>query len=161
MSPTTGVTDTGERRARKLARGVRWGEVGKVPSWQLAGPLPNLVIFHPRREGVVKAQQVVTAWLEQVGLHLKPSKTHMTQTLTSSQERGGVDFLGCTIRQHRVGKTHCRWQHGKPLGFKTIITPSSTSIQKHRKDLSRIIRANRAAPQPLLIDKLNPVIHGW
>jgi RNA-directed DNA polymerase len=121
----------------------------------------DFVIFHLRRKGVVKAQQVVTAWLEQVGLHLKPSKTHITQTLTSSQERGGFDFLGFTIRQHRVGKTHCRWQHGKPLGFKTIITPSSASIQKHRKDLSHIIRANRAAPQPLLIDTLNPVIHGW
>jgi RNA-directed DNA polymerase len=59
-----------------------------------------------------------------MGLELKPSKTKITHTLHEYQGQVGFDFLGWTIRQFPVGKTHtAKNPRGKPLGFKTIITP--------------------------------------
>src|SRR5436190_18031192 len=74
----------------------------------------------------------------------------------------GFDFLGWTIRQFRVGKTHTgKNPRGKPLGFKTIITPSKEAVKRHVADMKVVIERNRHASQEKLIGELNRVNRGW
>jgi Group II intron, maturase-specific domain/Reverse transcriptase (RNA-dependent DNA polymerase) len=116
----------------------------------------DLVVFHPSKEGVHKAQEVIEAWLREMGLELKPSKTNITHTAE------GFDFLGFTIRQVRVGKTHRgKRSNGKRLDFKTIIKPSKEALKCHQEEIRAIVEKNRSAPQEKLIKELNPVIRGW
>lgn len=122
----------------------------------------DLVVLHPRRDGVHKARQVVEDWLLDLGLTLKPEKTRIRHTLEGPPGQAGFDFLGMTIRQHPVGKTHSgTGNDGNPLGFKTLITPSRTAIKAHLTELGKVVRDYQAAPQEGLIAHLNPVITGW
>ena len=76
-----------------------------------------------------------------MGLELKPSKTKITHTLIPYQGNIGLEFLGFTIRQFPVGKTHTgnnTW--GKPLGFKTIISPSKEATQRHMEAIGKKMR---------------------
>ncbi len=119
-------------------------------------------ILHPKEEGIMKAKTVMEGWLKDMGLELKPSKTRISHTLTPYQGSVGFDFLGFTVRQFPVGKTHTgKNPPGKPLGFKTIITPSKEAVKSHTEQLRRKIQALRAAPQEALIKELNPIIGGW
>src|SRR5258708_14901793 len=97
-----------------------------------------------------------------MGLELKPSKTRITHTLQEYQEQVGYDFLGWTVRQFAVGKTHTgKNPRGKPLGFKTIITPSKEAVKRHSADMKVVICRNRPAPQEKPIDELNRLNRGW
>jgi RNA-directed DNA polymerase len=97
-----------------------------------------------------------------MGLTLSPSKTRVTHTLTPYQENVGFDFLGFSIRQFPVGKTHTgKSPQGRPLGFKTIIKPSKAGIKQHLKEAKRRLRQLRSSPQGQVIRKLNPIIRGW
>ncbi len=122
----------------------------------------DLVVFHPKLEGVEKARGILSEWLQRIGLELKPSKTRITHTLTEYQEKTGFDFLGFTIRQYPMGKTHTgRRSNGKPLGFKTLIRPSKEAIAHHVKETHRLVAEHRSMKQEKLIKELNPVIYGW
>ena len=100
---------------------------GSVP--QLVRYADDLVVLHPTEAGVQKAKHLLETWLSTVGLELKPRKTRITHTLQEYQGQVGFDFLGWTIRQFPVGKTHTRKNpRGRPLGFKTIITPSKEAV---------------------------------
>jgi len=97
-----------------------------------------------------------------MGLELKPSKTKVTHTLTPIDGNVGFDFLGFTIRQFLVGKTHSGTHpHGGTLGFKTLIRPSKEAIKRHIHDMNQRLRKLRSASQEILIKELNPVIRGW
>ncbi len=87
----------------------------------------DLVILHSELEIILKCQRVLTEWLKDMGLELKPSKTKIAHTLhTHEGQEPGFDFLGFTIRQYPVGKCHSGKNHqGKILGFKTIIRKMS------------------------------------
>ena len=125
----------------------------------------DFVVLHPTEEGVIKARAILETWLKDMGLELKPSKTRITQTLRKYQSTTGFDFLGYTIRQFLVGKTHS----GRPggmgkialLGFKTIIKPSKEAVKQHLAETRQIIKRNNSAKQEKLIKDLNPVIRGW
>ncbi len=93
-SPETD-TSTGERRAWKLASGVRRGARGKgrCESYLACG-LPYFVVLHEKAEEVSKAQQLIATWLQGIGLELKPSKTRFSHTLEKYQGNVGFDFLG-------------------------------------------------------------------
>lgn len=111
---------------------------------------------------IQKAQEVISTWLADMGLELKPSKTKITHTLQEYQGAVGFDFLGWTVRQFPVGKTHTGTnRYGTPLGFKTIIKPSQEAVARHLAEVKAVIRRNRSAPQGQLIKELNQVIHGW
>ncbi len=87
-----------------------------------------------------------------MGLELKPSKTKITHTLRPYQGTVGFEFLGFAIRQFPVGKTHTgknTW--GKPLGFKTIISPSKGAIERHMQAIGKSVRKLRSASQQDLI----------
>jgi len=99
---------------------------------------------------------IISEWLKDMGLELKPAKTRLTHTLNKcGSEEPGFEFLGFNIRQFQVGKYHSK------QGFKTIITPSKEKQKIHYDRVSSIIERHKAAPQSALIGKLNPVIRGW
>lgn len=73
----------------------------------------------------------------------------------------GFNFLGFTIRQFPVGRTHTGFHRGGPLGFKTIITPSKEGVQRHLQACKKILQTSRTLSQKEIIHRLNPVIYGW
>ncbi len=120
----------------------------------------DFVVLHKDRNTIDQAQKVIAEWLKGIGLELKPEKTNVTHTLHG--DTLGFDFLGFNVRQYKVGKYHTgKNTGGKPLGYKTLVKPSKKAIDKHKKELARIVTGHKAAPQAVLISRLNPVIRGW
>jgi RNA-directed DNA polymerase len=106
------------------------------------------------------ARTRLEAWLADMGLRLKTSKTHITHTLEDYQGQVGFDFLGFQVRQYRVGKYRTHSYHGTP-GMKTLIKPSPRALKRHTEHLNTLVHQQRGAPQAKLITVLNPVIQGW
>jgi len=116
----------------------------------------DFVILHEDITVVQRCQIIISEWLKDMGLELKPSKTRLTHTLHKYEDKEpGFDFLGFNIRQFSVGKYHSK------QGFKTIITPSNEKLRIHYEQIASIINDHKAAPQVALISRLNPVITGW
>jgi RNA-directed DNA polymerase len=137
---------------------------GKVVEWAptVVRYADDFVVCHRDLGVVQRCQELVQDWLRGMGLELKPSKTRIGHTLREHGGRAGFDFLGFTIRQHPVGKYHTgKDTRGKPLGFKTLTTPSKAKVVLHQRRLAEMVRRHRAAPQEDLISHLNPVIRGW
>ncbi len=127
--------------------------------------LETFVVHQLTRRTGKKSQKVsptVIRYADDFVVLDEPSKTHITHTLHRYQGKVGFDFLGWTVRQFPVGKTHTgtdRW--GNALGFKTIITPSKEAVKRHIQELKLLLRKNIHASQGQLIKELNQVIHGW
>jgi RNA-directed DNA polymerase len=122
----------------------------------------DILIFHSQKAAIEQAAKVIAEWLADMGLILNPKKTRITHTYLNEEGKVGFDFLGCTVRQFPVGKTHtAKSTQGQPLGYKTIIKPSKEAIQRHTTDIGKRIKRSRGAPQAALIKDLNPVIRGW
>ena len=123
----------------------------------------DFVIFHENLESLKQCQEIISEWLTQFDLELKPSKTKTVHTLKElNGNKPGFDFLGFNIRQYPVGKYQSgKNTKGKTLGFKTIIKPSKESIKRHYQKLADTIKRFNAAPQIKLISELNPIIRGW
>jgi RNA-directed DNA polymerase len=122
----------------------------------------DYVALHSDLEKLKQAEQKLTDWLAEMGLHMNPKKTTITHTLTPYEGKVGFDFLGFSVRQFPVGQTHTgKNTVGKPLGFKTIIRPSKEAIKRHILTLNHQMKKMRSYPQWKLIKELNPVIWGW
>ena len=122
----------------------------------------DFVIVHSNREDLEQAATTITHWLAGMGLTLSPKKTKITHTLTPTDGNVGFDFLGFTVRQFPVGKTHTGSNtHGTPLGFKTLIKPSTEAIKRHTAATKQQIKKFLSASQAQLIKELNPIIWGW
>jgi RNA-directed DNA polymerase len=126
----------------------------------------DFVVLHPDEAVIERVKELATTWLAGMGLELKPSKTRITHTLHPHQGTVGFDFLGFTVRQFPVGKTHSgKWggpgQASRLLGFKTFIRPSKEAQRRHLAAIAAIVRSHRMAPQAALITRLNPLIRGW
>lgn len=122
----------------------------------------DFVVLHSNLEVLKQAEQKLVHWLAEMGLTMNAKKTRITHTLTPHEGNLGFDFLGFTIRQFAVGKTHTgKNTVGKPLGFKTIIKPSKEAIKRHILALNHRMKKMRSYPQWKLIKELNPVIWGW
>ena len=115
----------------------------------------DLVVLHKDLAVVQASQQFLSQWLAGMGLELKPSKTRITHTLVPHKGQVGFDFLGYEVRQYQVGKTHSK------QGFKTIIKPSKEAQIRHSRRIREVVKAHKAAPQGVLIDRLNPIVRGW
>jgi len=111
----------------------------------------DFVVLHESPAVLEKVKGVVAAWLADMGLRLKPTKTRVTHTLTT-----GFEFLGFHIKHYPVGRARA----GK-RGFKTLIKPSPKNQKAHLKQLGEIIRSHKGAAQSGLIKRLTPVIRGW
>jgi RNA-directed DNA polymerase len=122
------------------------------------------VVLHPDLAVIEQTKQIVSDWLARMGLEFKASKTKISHTLHLHENSVGFDFLGCTIRQFPVGKTHSGKTGGKYstlLGFKTLIQPSRKALRKHLTKTHEVIQKHRNSAQHDLIAELNPVIRGW
>jgi 5-methylcytosine-specific restriction endonuclease McrA len=116
------------------------------------------VVIHESLAGVEQAREIAAAWLRQMGLELKPSKTRIAHTLREHDGTVGFDFLGWHVQQYRVGYHRCGTLR---LGFKTFVTPSPDAQKRHQRALAEVVRCHRTLPQAALIGKLNRVIVGW
>ncbi len=123
----------------------------------------DFVILHKDLTVVQGCQTLITDWLKDMGLELKPSKTRLAHTLNPvEQEKPGFNFLGFNIRQFSVGKYHSgKNTQGQLLGFKSIITPSKEKVKAHYDKIAEVINNHKAVPQSVLIQHLNPIIRGW
>src|SRR5579883_256590 len=68
----------------------------------------DFVVMHEDLAVIERVQQIANAWLADIGLELKPSKTRITHTLRVHSGNVGFDFLGFHVRQFPVGKTRSR-----------------------------------------------------
>ncbi|HBB31597.1 MAG TPA: group II intron reverse transcriptase/maturase [Cyanobacteria bacterium UBA8803] len=124
----------------------------------------DLVIIHEDINVVLGVQAVIAGFLKDIGLEINPSKTRICHTFAEYKgEKPGFDFLGFNIRQFSVneGMSARAPKSGRILGFQTIIQPSQKAVQRHYKAISDIIDAHKAAPQKVLIQKLNSIIQEW
>lgn len=123
----------------------------------------DFVILHEDITFILKCKDRIAKWLNGMGLELKPSKTRLTHTLNDYEgEKAGFDFLGFHIQQFKAGKYRTgKDTSGKPLGFKTIITPSQKSLRRHYEKIAEVIQRYRGKSQVVLIKQLNPIIRGW
>ena len=134
----------------------------KFMSPKLVRYADDFVILHEDITVVQRSREIISEWLKDMGLELKPSKTRVSHTLHEHQgEAPGFNFLGFNIKQWEVSKHHSGKHLNKTLGFKTIIKPSTESIQNHYQKLSNIVDQNKTITQKGLIEKLNPIIRGW
>ena len=142
----------------------------------------DFVCLHPSRTVVEESSRFISEWLLQLGLNLSPTKTRVAHTLHKTrvvnplkkvEYRRGFDFLGCEIRQHRVGK-----HQGSSYGYHTHIGPSKKSQERIYADCAEIIdkmvrskkrngsQADKEAKghpgqQEILIHTLNSKLRGW
>ena len=123
----------------------------------------DFVILHEDITVVQRCQTIISDWLKDMGLELKPSKTRLAHTLQQVEnEEPGFNFLGFNIRQVSVGKYHSgKTTQGQLLGFKTIITPSQEKVKVHYDKIAEVINSHKSLPQSALIKRLNPIIRGW
>jgi RNA-directed DNA polymerase len=123
----------------------------------------DFVIIHEDVEVVMGAKAVIEGFLKDIGLELSSSKTRICHTFESYEgKQPGFDFLGFNIRQFPANDGVCaRNTNGEILGFTTLIQPNKKALQSHYKKISDIIDSHKAAPQKVLIQKLNPIIDGW
>jgi RNA-directed DNA polymerase len=144
----------------------------RIQNWkpQVIRYADDLVILHRDQPVIQRSKEVVAAWLKNMGLELKPSKTRITHTLQAVEGEGeaGFDFLGFNVRHYHVGKTHYVKTGGRTrertkewVDFKTIIKPSKTALQRHYATLGEVITQLKAASQDTVIATLNPKIRGW
>ncbi|MGK7952193.1 MAG: group II intron reverse transcriptase/maturase [Xenococcaceae cyanobacterium] len=146
----------------KRVDGTQMSKRDKRKSVNIIRYADDFIIFHEDINILNRCAMVITQWLKDIGLELKPSKTRITHTLKNyKKEKAGFDFLGFSIKQHKTGKYTCGKNRKGLLGFKTIITPSKEAQRKHYKKLTEIIDKNKGRSQITLISKLNPVIRGW
>ncbi|HAX78770.1 MAG TPA: group II intron reverse transcriptase/maturase [Cyanobacteria bacterium UBA11372] len=123
----------------------------------------DFVILHKDLTVVQGCREIISEWLLDMGLELKPSKTRLTHTLYEHEnQKPGFDFLGFHVQQFPVGKyTSGKDTKGKSLGFKTIITPSKEKCKLHYDDIKEVVTTQKGTSQKRLIEKLNPIILGW
>lgn len=145
--------ETAIRQAFPLTAKVNGRQVEWQP--QVIRYADDFVVLHRDAASIERAQQIASAWLADMGLELKPSKTRITHTLHDHHGHRGFDFLGFRVLQHPVGRTQSgKLAKGKQvrdeatgqlrqpsalLGFKTIIAPSPAALRRHAAALSHVI----------------------
>jgi RNA-directed DNA polymerase len=122
----------------------------------------DFVILCEELSIVQDCQEIISKWLKDIGLELKPSKTRLTHTLKEhNEEKPGFNFLGFTIRQFPKGKHHSGKHLKEILGHKTIVKPSTGKIQTHYETIADWCDRLKGESQLALISQLNPIIRGW
>src|SRR4028118_2294329 len=151
-----GMEERIKQYAETLPTRSGWGKRDNRSSLNLIRYADDFVILHENITVVERCREIISEWLNGMGLELKPSKTRLAHTLIQcEQEKPGFDFLGFTIQQFPVGKYHSK------QGFKTIITPSKKKQKVHYDQIASVIEAHKSAPQAALINHLTPIIRGW
>jgi len=152
-----------EERIKQMAETLPGKKRDNRNSLSLIRYADDFVILHEDITVVQRCKEIISEWLNGMGLELKPSKTRLAHTLRRHEGQGaGFNLLGFNIRQYPTGKynTGCN-TNGKPLGFKTLIKPSKEKVKVHYDRIAKVIEQNKAASQAALIAQMNPIIRGW
>jgi RNA-directed DNA polymerase len=152
------------RRNDKPNCQISWQQ--KVRSLTFVRYADDFVLIHKDLTGVQRCREIISEWLKDIGLELKPSKTRIAHTLhpeLSEDGKAGLDFLGTHIQQYPLGKYRSSIHPStkEKLGFRTLIAPSKDACKKHQLELKRVIQKHKYSHQALLIKELNPIIRGW
>ena len=101
----------------------------------------DFVIIHERLEVIEKCKQIISEWLSEYDLEIKPEKTQIIHTLKNHNgKKPGFDFLGFNIRHYPVGKYNSgKNPGGAKIGFKTIIKPNEKSVKRHYAKIAEVI----------------------
>lgn len=147
----------------KYPSGKSMRKKDKRSSLSLIRYADDFVILHEDYSVILRCREIISEWLKDMGLELKPSKTRITHTFHNcGSEKVGFDFLGFHIRQYKAGKyTSKKNSQGELLGFKTLIKPSKEKILQHYKKVAEIINTSKSLNINRFIGKLSPIIIGW
>jgi len=149
----------------KSPSGHRLGKRDKRSSLGVIRYADDFVILHENKAVVQRCRELISEWLNGIGLELKPEKTRLTHTLNPEWSEDGIagfDFLSHHIQQYPAGKYRsARNGHQEVVGFNTLITPSKRACEEHQRQVGRIIRKHISSTQTALIKELNPIIRGW
>ncbi|MDJ0633781.1 MAG: group II intron reverse transcriptase/maturase [Xenococcaceae cyanobacterium MO_188.B29] len=145
--------------------GGTYSQKDKVKSLTFVRYADDFVVIHKDLKVIQRCRELISEWLKDIGLELKPSKTRIAHTLNPELSEDGIagfDFLGYNIRQFSAGKYVSSKNSKKDiLGFNTFITPSKNACIKHQEQIKHTIRKHKNSSQALLIKELNPIIRGW
>ncbi len=138
----------------------------KVRSLTLIRYADDFLLIHKDLNVVKRCRDLISEWLNGMGLQLKPSKTRIAHTLYPEKSEDGLagfDFLGYHIQQFPVGKYQSPIQPSsqEKLGFRTLITPSKDACKRHQQKIKDVIKKHKHSHQARLINELNPIIRGW
>jgi RNA-directed DNA polymerase len=152
-----------EERIKEYASSWKGNKIKNKKSLSLIRFADDFVIIHENLEVIEQCRRIISDWLAEYDLEIKPEKTRIAHTLkTHNGKKPGFNFLGFNIRQYSVGKYQSgKNSLGETLGFKTLIKPNDESIKRHYNQIAEVIRKHNSAPQSALISKLNPIIRGW
>ncbi len=151
-----------EQRVKEYAKTLKGNKSKNVQSLTVIRYADDFVVLHKEEKVVKECQKIISDWLAEMGLELKPSKTKISHTLEPHHGNVGFNFLGFNIRQYKVGKYHgAKGSKGNKLGFKTLIKPSAEKVKNHLRKLAEIVDKHKSVSQIILIKRLNPVIRGW
>ena len=152
-----------EEKIKEYAATWKGNKTNNQNSLSLIRYADDFVIIHERLEVVERCQQIISDWIAEYDLEIKPEKTQIVHTLKHlNGKKPGFNFLGFNIRQHPVGKYRSgKNTKGEKLGFKTIIKPSDEGVKRHYAKVAEVITKHNSAPQSALITKLNPILRGW
>ena len=146
--------------------GYQENRKNKIKSLNFIRYADDFLVLHRDLTVVHRCRELISEWLNGMGLELNTLKTRITHTLNpklSEDGTAGFDFLGHHIQQFPVGKHNCAIdpRTRKPIGFRTLIRPSKDACKKHQREIKDVIKRYKNLPQALIIQKLNPVIRGW
>ncbi len=152
------------RRKDKPNSQISWQQ--KVKSLTFIRYADDFLLIYHDLNVVQRCRELISEWLNGMGLELKPSKTRIAHTLypeKSEDGQAGFDFLGYHIQQFPAGKykSSIHPSTKEKLGFRTLITPSKTACKKHQKSIKDVFRKHKYSRQAYLIKELNPIIRGW
>lgn len=152
-----------ENRVKQFAKTLKGNKRDNERALSLIRYADDLVVIHENLDVIKKCQQIISEWLAQFDLELKPSKTRIVHTFKEHEgNKPGFNFLGFNIRQFPVGKYQSgKNTYGQILGFKTLIRPSDESMKRHYDNIAQVIKRHNSAPQQSLVSHLNPIIRGW
>ena len=125
----------------------------------------DFVVLHSDKKIILECQKLISSWLNDIGLELKPSKTRLAHTLLPEESEDGIagfNFLGFNISQRLAGKyVSAKNPQGKILGFNTLIIPTKDGEKRHQDKIGKILKENINASQAEIISLINPIIRGW
>ncbi len=105
----------------------------------------DCVVIAPSRERITEyVIPKIRMFLSVRGMQLNEMKTHIVH------RRDGFDFLGFLVQQYcGRGRRVC------------LIKPSKKAVQKHLKNIKKVLSHNKQATAEDIVKRLNPIIRGW